>query len=99
MPPWSPGSKQHTSCRHQRGQRHAAAEPLAERQDVGLHARVLVRAEAAGAADAGLDLVEDQQHAALAGERAQRDEVVVVGRDHAGLALDRLEHDGDGALA
>jgi len=50
-------------ARHQRGQRHAAAERLAERQDVGAHASVLEAIEPARAADAGLDLVEDQQHA------------------------------------
>ena len=43
--------------------RQAAAEPLGQRQDVGLDARRLVGEPRAGAADAGLHLVEHQQRA------------------------------------
>ena len=72
MPPWSPCSKQDAaSRRQQRRQRHAAADALAERHDVGLDPGMLVVEQLSGAAHAGLDLVEDQQQAVRLGERAQ----------------------------
>ena len=46
-----------------RDRQDAAAERLAEHVDVGLHILVLAREEPAGAAEAGLDLVGDEQHA------------------------------------
>ena len=51
----------HVLVRDQRAERDAAAEPLAERHDVGRDAGMLEAEEFSGAADAGLDLVEDQQ--------------------------------------
>ena len=53
----------------ERGERDARAQPFAERHDVGIDPRVLVAEEPPGAADAGLDLVEDQQHVVAARER------------------------------
>jgi len=38
----------------------SATQPLAQRDDVGLDARMLVAEEAAGSSDAGLDLVDDE---------------------------------------
>ncbi len=52
-------------------QRHAAAETLGQRHDVGRYAGVLETEHAPGAADPGLDLIEDEQHALVAGQRAQ----------------------------
>ena len=46
--------------------------PLGESQDIGRHAGRSVGEELAGAADAGLHLVEHQQHAAFVAELAQR---------------------------
>src|SRR5207244_2183215 len=51
--------------------RHAAAEPLGQREDVRLDAVVLVAHELAGPPDPGLNLVEDQQGAALVTEPAR----------------------------
>jgi hypothetical protein len=53
-----------------RGQRHTAAEALGKGHDVGRYTGMLVAEDPTGAADPGLDLVEDQQHAALVAQRA-----------------------------
>ena len=72
VPPWSPCSKQDACFGRQQGrQRHAAADALAERHDVGLDAGVLVVEQLSGPAHAGLDLVDDQQQAVRLGQRAQ----------------------------
>ena len=57
--------------RQQGCERHAAADALAERHDVGLDPGMLVVEQFAGAAHAGLDLVDDQQQAVLFRQRAQ----------------------------
>ena len=54
----------------QRADRQAVCEPLRERDRVRLHAGALPGEELAGAADAGLHLVEDEQRVVLVGERA-----------------------------
>ena len=51
--------------------REAAADALGHRHDVGRHAGPFIGEELAGAADAGLDLVEDQEQAVLVAEAAQ----------------------------
>ena len=61
--------------REARADRQAAAESLGQRDDVGGDAVVLVGEEGAGAADAGLHLVEHQQRAVLGGDLAGRDQV------------------------
>ena len=48
-----------------------------------------------GAAEAGLDLVGDHQDVALGAQPADLGEEAVGRDDHAALALDRLEQDGD----
>ena len=53
---------------------------------------------AAGAAEARLDLVGDEQHAAAVAELAGAAQVAVGRDDHAGLALDRLDQEGDGVV-
>ena len=52
------------------GQRQAAADRLGQHHDVRDDAAVLDRPERAGAADAGLDLVDDERDAALRGDPA-----------------------------
>ena len=52
----------------ERAHREPAAEALGQAHDVGLDAGVLDREPLAGAAEAGLDLVDDQQRAALAAD-------------------------------
>ena len=76
-----------------RADRHVAAgQRLGEQHHVGLDVPVLAGEEFSGAADAGLDLVDDEQRAVAAAERFGALEIVVVGQDHA-LALDRLDHE------
>uniref|UniRef100_UPI00311E444F hypothetical protein n=1 Tax=Thauera sp. SDU_THAU2 TaxID=3136633 RepID=UPI00311E444F len=52
-------------------EREATADALGHRHDVGRDARPFVGEEPARAADAGLDLVEDQQQAVFVAEPAQ----------------------------
>ena len=75
-------------------EREAAADALGDRHDVGRDAGPLIGEQFAGAADAGLDLVEDQQQAVLVAELAQRRAGTAASttRD-AALALDRLDQD------
>ena len=74
----------------------AAAQSLGERDDVGGEAVVLEAVEPAGAPDAGLDLVGDEDGVVLLAELAQgRGRAGVEGHD-AALALHGLEeHAGD----
>ena len=67
--------------------------PFASGDDVGNDAFVLVPEPPAGAADAGLDLVEDEQRAGRVAQSARLGEVAVGRRDDAGLAQRRLEED------
>ena len=80
--------------------RDAAGQALGQRDDVGATTpgRRAVGEPGAGAADAGLHLVEPQQRAVLVGDLAGGREVAVGRDDDAGLALDRLEHDGGGLV-
>ena len=78
---------------HRRERRVAAAQPLGDAEHVGRHAERLGGEHLAGAADAGDDLVEDQQDVVPVADLAQ-DRQVLLGRvdDAAGVA-DRLDHD------
>ena len=73
-------------------QRQAAADDLAQAGQVGLDAEELLRA-AARDAEAGDDLVEDQQRAVLVAERAQHRQVGRARQHHAHVAGDRLDDD------
>ena len=68
----------------------AARERLRQSDQVGLEAPVLGGEEAAGAAEAGLHLVRDEERAVPAAELLGAREAV-GGRDPDALALDRLE--------
>ena len=76
--------------------REAAAQALGHRHDVGGDARLFMGEQGAGAAHAGLHLVEDQQQAELVGGGAQAFQVIGITGDDAALALDRLDQDGGG---
>ena len=76
--------------------RKAAAERLRQRHDVGRDAGMLIGEHIAGAADAGLDLVEDQQQPVVVAQLAQRAQEGMRHDPHAALAHDRLDHDGGG---
>ena len=93
VPPWSPRLTVFATClgTHERAHRKAAADALAERHRVRRHAVVLPGEPVAGAADAGLDLVEDQERAVLAAELAQAGEVAGRRDVDAALALHRLD--------
>jgi len=53
------------------GDGYAAAEALAERQDIGLDARLFEGEERTGAADSGLHFVADEQELMAIAERAE----------------------------
>ena len=60
---------------------HSAGQCLAEDEDVRVHAVVLARQHAAGAAEAALHLVSDQQRIVLAQQLVRARQVAGV-RDH-----------------
>ena len=74
----------------------AAGERLADDQDVGRDLLVLVGEELAGAAKAGLDLVEHKENVVLAADGGDLAEVAGGRNDDAGLALDGLDEEGAG---
>ena len=76
---------------HEGADGHAAAEALGERHRVGHDARPLVGEPVARAADAGLDLVDDEQRAVSGRQLTGEPEVVVGELPHPRLALDRLD--------
>ena len=81
-------------ARQQRADRHVAAgQRLGEQHHVGFDIPVLDREEAAGAADAGLDFVGDEQRAVFAAERGRARQKLIGGHVDA-LALDRLDDEG-----
>ena len=74
--------------------RHAAhLRLLAEGEEVGLDAEVLEAPPAAGGAEAGLHLVEDEQHLVLVGDLPQRAQELGAEVVVAALGLDRLDDD------
>ena len=75
-----------------------AAEPLRQRDDVGVQIKMLARQELAGAAHAGLHLVHNDKDVFFPAERRDPGDVVRVQRDDAALALHQLHHDGAGVL-
>ena len=70
--------------------------PLASAMMSGVDARPFIGEELAGAADAGLHLVEDEQQAVLVAERAELAQELAGDEADAALALDRLDHDRRG---
>jgi hypothetical protein len=85
--------------RHAGAHGQSAAQPLRDGHDVRRYSELLVRPERAGPTHAALDLVEDQQRAVGVAGLARALEDVRVDRVDPGLALDRLDQDGRGALA
>ena len=80
-----------------RRHREARAERLRRRDDVGRDAVHVRRERIAGAADAALHFVEDQDRAVLAAAEAQRLEKFLRHVDRAGDALHRLDDHRGGA--
>ena len=84
----------------QRADRQAVREALRERDRVGADAGALPGEELAGAADAGLHLVEDEQSRSCSSASARASLERLGGeRPHAALALHRLEEDRGGVGA
>ena len=84
---------------HHCGHRHdPATERLAEDVGVGHDALVVARERPPGPAEARLDLVREHQHVALRAQPANLDQEPVGRDDHAALALDGLQQDGDRVL-
>ena len=78
-------------------ERQAVRDRLRDADQVGLDARVLDREEAAGAAEAGLHLVGDEDDAVAVADLAHACDELGRRDDEAALALHRLEDDrGDG---
>ncbi len=82
-------------------EREPAADALGDRHDIGCDARPFMGKKLAGAAHAGLDLVEDQQQAVFVADLAQRLHELGGSGAHTALALHRLDEDcrrriGDG---
>ena len=97
-----PGVKTSITASEERNARdgvEAAGEGLADRDAVGADPLVLEGEELPGAAEARLDLVEDQEAVVPVGQLAQAPQVAVRRDDDAALALDRLDEDGAGLRA
>ena len=90
---------EHVAAADHGADRHdPAAERLAEHHQVGLRALVLPGERLAGAPEAGLDLVQHEQHVALGAQHPRGGQVAGRRHEHPGLALDRLEQHGDRGL-
>ena len=78
------------------GQKAAEGQPpgdaLGEGHHVGLDAELLIGEEGAGAAHAGLDLVDEEEPVLVRAELRHRLDVVRVQGIHAALPLDQLHH-------
>ena len=83
------------AMRDQRRQRHAATETFGQCHDIRRDVRVLETEQSPGAADAGLNFVEDQQQSPLARQVAQTAQERARCLENTGLALDRFQHHGD----
>ena len=73
--------------------------PLASVIRSGVEAELGVREPGAGAAEAGLDLVDQEQRAALAAELLRAPQELGLDRPHAALALDHLGEERRGLVA
>ena len=85
------GARREPLAGDERADRQPAAERLGRRQRVGHDAGLLVGPQRPAAAQAALDLVEDQRRAVRVARLARGVQQVVVERPDAALALDRLE--------
>lgn len=82
------------AAKHARDGVHAAGDGLAQEHHIGLDAGPFVAEQLAGAGDARLDLVADEEDVVFCAEFAELGEVSVVGYDDAGFALDGLDEEG-----
>ena len=75
-----------------------AAQALGQGHDIRPDIVLFIRKEGAGSSHAGLHLVENQQHAAVATERVQLFQKRSLGHHHAPLALYGFKHHRGGTL-
>src|SRR5579883_1985072 len=95
MRAWRHASRGIGCCEHSTN-RKSAAERLGKRHHIGRDAEALVGKQLAGAAHAGLHLVEGEQKAVLVAEFAQRPEERWRRATYTAFALDRLDQDARG---
>ncbi len=81
---------------HRRNRVEAAGEGFADDDDVGGDAFVLEGKELAGTAQAGLNLVHDQENVVGLADVLGRLQVAVRGHQDTGFALDGFDHKGTG---
>jgi hypothetical protein len=87
----------HLAARDEGGHRqHSAAQRLAQDDAVRTDAFVLIGEPGAGAAEPGLHLVEDEEHAVRIADPAQAGDEARGRHDDARLPLDRLDQHGSG---
>ena len=92
MPAWN-GARDFFSA-EDCAQRNAAGDGLGQRGDVRLNAVVLIGAPLAGAAHAGLNLIDDEQCAGGASQCAGLSEELLRERTNAAFALNGLDENG-----
>ena len=81
---------------HRRHRIVAARQGLADQSNVGFYALVLLGQQCAGAAEPGLDLVEDQHDVVAGAKLTHLGEIACRWNDDTGLALDGLGEEGHG---
>jgi len=92
-----PQQAQHLAVgQHGRDGVEAAAERLAQRDHVRPDAFVVAAQQRAGAAEAGLNLIGDEQDVVGGANLGRALQVARRGHAHAPFALDRLDQEGDG---
>src|SRR5437868_6155244 len=83
-------------ARDECGEGNSRANAFSEREDVRAYLRMFEAEHFAGAANSGLDLIEDEQHLELGAELSQITEEFEREGNDTGFALDRLQHDRGG---
>lgn len=78
---------------------HASGDGLAESDNVGLDAGPLGAEKSAGTANAGLNLVADEEDVVLLAESVDLGQVVFVGDNNTSLTLNGLNDESGGVLA
>jgi hypothetical protein len=86
----------HRARESDRSHRQAAGDRLRDTEDVGNDLVLLEREHRPGPAEPRLDLVEDEQHAALAAQSRGRIDELACRGPHAAFALHELDDESSG---
>src|SRR6185503_17484898 len=89
--------RRHVAADENARERNAAAEPFAGYDDIGHDAEMLESEPFAGAADAGLAFVDDEEDATLLAVGVELMHPLDRGDVDAAAADDQLEHDASGS--